>query len=641
MNDYLNSVVQIICSQGSPAFSKMSAGTGWFAKLDNSNLSDRHIITNAHVINGAQGVFIRLANEHKTDIQVSVLGVSTDLDIAVLELSEDAFERVKKITRGIKPFEIGNSDELIKEGYRGLITLGYPLGTENQMKTYGNYSGLKHAAGLEQLYITSDAAINPGSSGGPFVHQRVRSDGTLEDPKVYGMNTMKVSGAELVSMHIPSNRIKRALPYLIDNSKNKELIQSYIALAKAMHGQAAIKSHNLEEFTDHVANSLLGEDIDAVKMVSHWKDHALGGYKRTKDGVEKVSFGEWYAKHVIQGKGGHSVMRHVSDLIHRDDIDQIHELRKVGFHTKRCASCKDNKCRAMDVQLKVGKYTVPPTVVHMPRIGVRFSNSTPDVTSKHYNIEGDVTGVVLSTVVDGGLFSNNGLQKDDFVFQIDVNGTSHDIDNNGESWFPDLNVRLPVVDIIHRSEVGQPVTVHYYRNGQSQQKEFKYNFLDQNTAPQIRCLDSLQDMGLARQMATVGGVVLTPLRLNHVQMFKLRKYMDPREQNKFKIVVADLAVGSPAFLTKNIMPGDVLTHINDEPIHERWSGTVKQFSSEQDYLKDVNANQSKLVAKASGNGKNMFVTQREDGFLNQLQQLKPGQTVKFESERGVTLVLKV
>ena len=142
-------------------------------------------------------------------------------------------------------------------------------------------------------------------------------------------------------------------------------------------------------------------------------------------------------------------------------------------------------------------------------------------------------------------------------------------------------------------------------------------------------------------MATVGGVVLTPLRLNHVQMFNLRKYMDPREQNKFKIVVADLAIGSPAFLSKNIMPGDVLTHINDEPVRERWSGTVQQFSTEEEYENDVKTNNSKLVAKACGNGENMFVTQREDGFVNQLHTLQAGNTVKFETERGVTLVLQV
>ena len=68
---------------------------------------------------------------------------------------------------------------------------------------------------------------------------------------------------------------------------------------------------------------------------------------------------------------------------------------------------------------------------------------------------------------------------------------------------------------------------------------------------------------------------------------------------------------------------------------------MQQFSTEKEYENDVKNNNSKLVAKACGNGENMFVTQREDGFVNQLHALQAGNTVKFETERGVTLVLQV
>lgn len=637
---HLNSVVQIICSQGKPAFSKMSAGTGWFARLKDQRgrnvLEKSHIITNAHVINGAHGVFIRLPSLHKQDIQVSVVGVSTDLDIAVLQLSEEGMAEMKSVLRHTKskivPFDIGDSDHLIAENFQNMVTLGYPLGTENQMKTYGNYSGLKHAAGLEQLYITSDAAINPGSSGGPLVHADV--DGVT---RVYGMNTMKVSGAELVSMHIPSNRIVRALPSLVDNRENKEIISNYVALAQAMHSQGGVKSHDLRSFTNHVANALLGIDVDAVQMMTHWKEHALGGHKRTKNGVEQVSFGEWYAKHVMEGKGGHAVMQKVARLMRYGDIDAIHELRKVGFHTERCSDCIANQHNDAP-QLNIGKYTIPPTVVHMPRIGVQFSNSIPRATAAHYGVDESIHGVAISTIVTGGMFDNAGLRKDDFVHQLEVNGETHEIDNYGESWFPALNVSLPIVDIIHRSEIGEQVTVHYYREGKEHTKVIKYGFLDDNMAPQIRCLDSLKDMSLAQQMATVDGVVFTPLRLNHVEMFRLSKYMDAREQNQFKIVVADLATGSPAFLSKNIMPGDVLTHMNDTPIADAWTGNVRKVEqAEYDQIKD----DVTLLATATSNKKTLYVVQESSGFVDQLQQLKKGDTVKFDTERGVSIVLQV
>lgn len=641
IDKHVNAVVQIICSQGGPAFSKMSAGTGWFATLKYNNDTDvlkrTHIITNAHVVNGAHGVFIRLPSLHKEDIPVKVVGLSPDLDIAVLEVSDEYMKKIDKelykTKSKIEPFEFGDSDDLISNNLRNIVTLGYPLGTENQMRTYGNYSGLKHAPGLEQLYITTDAAINPGSSGGPLVHTDVHGK-----TRVYGMNTMKVKGAELVSMHIPINRIMRALPSLVDNSENIRLVKNIQRLAEAMHNQGTIKSHNLRSFTNHVANSLLGLDIDAVKIMSHWKEHALGGHKRTKNGIEKVSLGEWYVKHVMEGNGGHSVMQKVATLIQYGDIDAVHELRKVGFHTERCSECQTEHATCPTAEKTLDSSIVPPKVVHMPRIGVHFSNSIPEATVKHYKILESIQGVPVSTIVNGGVFDKAELKEDDFVYKLEVGGKTHKIDNYGESWFPDLKVRLPIVDIIHRSRIGKDVKVHYYRNGEPHQNSFKYNFLDEETAPEIRCLDSLKDMSLARQMANIGGVVFTPLRLNHVEMFRLAKYMDQREQNKFKIVVADLVTGSPAFLSKNIMPGDILTQINNKPIAMHWTGEVKQVN-ENEYR--AMKNNVTLLATALANKKTMYVVQEKTGFVNQLQQLKKGGTVKFDTERGVSIVLQV
>ena len=84
---------------------------------------------------------------------------------------------------------------------------------------------------------------------------------------------------------------------------------------------------------------------------------------------------------------------------------------------------------------------------------------------------------------------------------------------------------------------------------------------------------------LARQIANLAGITLTPLRLNHVMQFKLGAYMNPHMQNQFKILVADIQVGSPAFHARNIVPGDILSKINNEPVAESWDGFVKQMKS--------------------------------------------------------------
>ena len=82
-----NSVFQIICqSPNVTAFSGMCAGSGWFPCNKQMNCPEGTILTNAHVVRNAKDIFIRLPAAHNTDIRAFVRGISSDLDIAVLEL---------------------------------------------------------------------------------------------------------------------------------------------------------------------------------------------------------------------------------------------------------------------------------------------------------------------------------------------------------------------------------------------------------------------------------------------------------------------------------------------------------------------------------------------------------------------------
>ena len=86
-------------------------------------------------------------------------------------------------------------------------------------------------------------------------------------------------------------------------------------------------------------------------------------------------------------------------------------------------------------------------------------------------------------------------------------------------------------------------------------------------------------MPLSRQVVKMAGITMTPLRMNHVMMYRMGEYMDPHRQNEFKIVVADLDVGSSAFHAKNILPGAVLSKINNEAVADSWEGFVQQLQS--------------------------------------------------------------
>ena len=87
-------------------------------------------------------------------------------------------------------------------------------------------------------------------------------------------------------------------------------------------------------------------------------------------------------------------------------------------------------------------------------------------------------------------------------------------------------------------------------------------------------------MPLARQVATIAGITVTPMRLNHA-MLSVWEYLDPHKQSEFKIIVQDIAVGTPAFHTRNLRPGDVLAKINGEKVSDSWNGFVQQVKSLQ------------------------------------------------------------
>ena len=91
-------------------------------------------------------------------------------------------------------------------------------------------------------------------------------------------------------------------------------------------------------------------------------------------------------------------------------------------------------------------------------------------------------------------------------------------------------------------------------------------------------MDSMHDLNYQNQVANVAGVLLKTLRMEDVMEHQLEKYMDPHLQNQFKVVVADIDTKSPAYMSRNMRPGDVLTKINDEPVASSWEGFVEQLT---------------------------------------------------------------
>ena len=117
--------------------------------------SDGYLITNAHVVDGADEVKVNLAD--KREFKAKVVGADKRTDVALLKID----------ARDLPKVTIGDPDKL-KVG-EWVVAIGKPFGLENTM-TAGIVSAKGRDLPQENLvpYIQTDVAINPGNSGGPL-----------------------------------------------------------------------------------------------------------------------------------------------------------------------------------------------------------------------------------------------------------------------------------------------------------------------------------------------------------------------------------------------------------------------------------------------------------------------------------------
>jgi serine protease Do len=153
------------------------------------------LITNAHVVNQAPTVWIQVPSLGKQIIDVDVVSVSPERDLALLRVKPEGLKAIRTALGSIPYLSLGNSDTVKRSDE--VLALGYPLGQQSLKSTSGVISG------REGQYIQMSAAINPGSSGGPLLSAA---------GEVIGINSAGVSEAQNVGYIIPINDLKIILP---------------------------------------------------------------------------------------------------------------------------------------------------------------------------------------------------------------------------------------------------------------------------------------------------------------------------------------------------------------------------------------------------------------------------------------------
>ena len=169
-------------------FTPDSSGSGFLVS------EEGHIVTNAHVVGERNVVTLRAASGWLGNAQVLGRDEALDLAVLVADLPPDA-----------RPMTLGDASE-ISPGDE-VIALGFPLSDDlggDYTVTTGVVSSLRIRNSVER--IQTDAAINPGSSGGPLVNR---------EGEVIGVNTFTLAGYEDVSIALSVAEVRANLDALI------------------------------------------------------------------------------------------------------------------------------------------------------------------------------------------------------------------------------------------------------------------------------------------------------------------------------------------------------------------------------------------------------------------------------------------
>ena len=343
----------------------MAGGSGFVISEDGK------ILTNYHVVAGAQKIQVRLSD--KELLTARVLGTDPATDIALLKVNAKG---------KLRPIPLGDSEKLRVGDW--VMAIGNPMNFESTV-TVGVVSA-KERRGLSedpnsaslQNFIQTDAAINFGNSGGPLINV---------GGQVVGIATMVVRPAQNIGFAVPINMAKAILPQLEERGK-------------VTRGLLGVTARNVDQDIQQAFHlpSLEGAFVESVNPDL---PAARAGIK-PGDTIVKVD---------------ETPVRSTRDLI--DYVSSKAPGQKVRVTLLRDSRTVTATVTLTERESEEKSDTRPAAERRDSRdkLGLAVSELTPDVR-RHLGIESGVSGVIVEDVQEVSPAGDQGLAPGDVITEI-------------------------------------------------------------------------------------------------------------------------------------------------------------------------------------------------------------------------------